>query len=187
MTIKSNYFTIKNGELKNKKITFNPTYNIKPTKNNIKSIFLTHIKHYQKLYTLDLFAGTGILSFDILSINKHKHILIEKENNTYINLIKQKQLLMSNNDLKIHNKDSYLWLKLFTFLNISLTIIDPPYVTQNIVLCFSLLNKIKFLKKYMLVFFENNKKIILKNNFINYFLLNKYKKGNTLFYLIKKI
>lgn len=187
MTIKLNYLTIKNGNFKNKKITFYATNNIRPTKNNVKNIFFMCIIQYKKLHTLDLFAGTGMLSFEIFSIKTNKHILIEKKQDTYIELTKQKQILTINNDIKIYNRDSYLWLTQFIFLNISLTIIDPPYNIQCINLYFSLLNKIKILKKYMLFFFETNKKLISKNNLINYFLLNKYQKGTTLFYLIKKL
>ncbi|HFL8819409.1 MAG TPA: RsmD family RNA methyltransferase [Candidatus Azoamicus sp. OHIO2] len=187
MKIKKQYLKINQNIFKNKKVKINHNKNIKPSKDNIKSIFYSNIDKYKDLYTLDLFAGTGVISFDLYFKKLKKHILIEKNKKNYTVIKKIKNIIVPNKDFNIHNTDSYLWIKNFIFLNISLIIIDPPYKINNLNLYFIVLNQITFLKKYILFFLETNKKIIIKNNLLEYFLINKYQKGQTLCYLIKKI
>lgn len=180
-------FFIKNGFLRKNKINFKINKNIRPTKDNIKQLIYTNIFKYKNVYALELFAGTGIISFNIFSNYYKKNILIEKNILTYQNLIINKKKLIKSNNFKIYNKNALTWIKYFNILNISHIILDPPYNLINIAIYFKKINKINFLKKYIYIIFENKKKMILKNTSLNYFILKKNSLGKTFIYIIKKL
>jgi 16S rRNA (guanine(966)-N(2))-methyltransferase RsmD len=184
---KKSYFTIKNGLLKNKKIFFKTTSNIKPTKALIKKVFYSQISIYKKIYNLELFAGTGIISFDLFSQKIKKNILIEHNKQAVHTLIKNKQIYIKSYNFIIHLTDSYAWLKKIKLLNVSLIILDPPYTINYIDIYLKQLQKIKTLKRYTLIFLEHNKLITLKNCLLDHFILNKNKYGITFLIMIKKI
>lgn len=185
-TLKKKFY-ITAGILKKKHIQFSSTKNIKPTKSNIKKILYTFISKYKNIYMLELFSGTGIISFDSFSNNCEKNILIEKDKKTYQNILINKRNLINSDNFKVYLQDSYIWLQKTIILNTSIIIFDAPYNMHNISTYLAKLNKIIILKKYTIIFFENNKKLILKNIFLNYFVLYKNKKGNVNIYIMKKI
>ena len=114
---KENFFYITNGVLNKKKIKFLSTENIKPTKGNIKKTLYSHIHKYKNIYLLELFGGTGIISFDTYSNNSKKNILIEKDMKTYQQILSNKNYLIKNNFylIKFVDKFSYLFLLICFF------------------------------------------------------------------------
>ncbi len=172
---------------KNKKIIYKSLQYLKPTKSNIKSLFYSQIKNYKKIYTLELFAGTGNMSFDLSNNKKNKSILIEKNRKIYENIKNNKKILKNKNNIQIYLNDSKKWLKHIKIINFSILIIDPPYKNTKIYKYFKKIEKINIIKKYTIYFIESKKKIIFKNFFTNYFLLKKNKKGISKFIIIKNI
>lgn len=160
---------------------------IKPTKNNIKIILYNSIKIYKNKCILELFAGSGIISFDLFDENTIKNTLIENNKRNYINIKNNIYNLHISKNFKTYFESSYTWLKNLKLLNFSIIIADPPYNTQDILIYYNIINKINLIKNFILFFYETSKKLIIKNTFIDYFLIKKYKKGISLCYIIKNI
>ncbi len=141
-----------------------------------------------KLYVLDLFSGSGILGFEFFSMNVKKVIMLEIIFFIYKSIIRNKFFLIGNvSNFDIFYVDSFLWIKKFNILNISLILFDPPYIFTLWKSYFTCLNKIFFLKYYLLIFIESDKNFFLKKISYDWFLLKKGFLGKTFFYLFKRI
>lgn len=178
---------IKSGALKKKYIHFNYLYNIKPTKDIIKKTIISYIKNFNDIYVLDLFSGTGKICFELFSIGAKKLILIEKEKKITTLIKNNIQNLIQNKDFVVHLTDSYTWLKNINFLNVSFIILDPPYNFQKYDTYFIIINKIKILKKFLIIIIETNKRTIIELLPLNFFIIKKKKKGQTIIHIIKRI
>ncbi len=185
--LKKTFFLIEYGCLKNNKLIFLTSLKLRPTKNIIKKSLYSWIIYYiNSLYIIDFFSGTGIICFNLFSNGAKKIIMLEQNKLffKYINLNKIKLNLYNN--FFIYLFDSMIWLKNLNILNVSLIIIDPPYI-YNLYNFLLQLNAIFFLKKYLLIFLETNKHLFFKNYFLDIFLLKKKQSGQTKFYFLKKI
>jgi len=175
--------------MKQKHINFSIKSYIRPTKNNVREKFFSWIILYlDKLYVLDLFAGSGVFGFEFLSIGAKKIIMIENNNFAYKSILKNSKFFkIFILKYYIFFSDSLKWMKMFNFLNISLIIFDPPYIFHHFKLYFLLLEKTIFFKKCLLIFIETNSKVILEEIPFTWFLLKKGYTGKTHFYLFKKL
>lgn len=161
--------------------------NLKPTKSNIKKLIYANISFLKDIYILELFGGTADISFNLFLTNANKIIILEKNTEIYKNIQLKKYNAKLNNNVQIKKYDSYNFLDQISFLNISVLLSDAPYNKNKMTDQIININRIKFIQKYLLIFIETNYKITLKHNLINLFLLKKCKKGQTIFYLIKRI
>lgn len=155
---------------------------LKKTKSNIKKEIYQEIKKYKKKYMIELFAGTGNISFDTFR-KKQKNIIIEKNIKNY--------KIIANNKIKSKNiitkcQNSYKWIKKIKLINFAIIFLDPPY-EKNIIQYLNKINKINKINKQITIIYETNKILILKKNLQNYFITKKKKNGKTIFYIIKKI
>lgn len=178
---------INSGILKKKCINFDKLYNIKPTKDIIKKTMISYIKNFKDIYVLDLFSGTGKIGFELFSIGAKKIILIEKEIKIKKNIQNNIKNLINKKNFIIYLADSYNWLKNINFLNISIIIFDAPYSFKLYDRYFFILNKIKLLKKYLIIIIETNKKEIVELLPLNFFIIKKKQIGQTIIHIIKKI
>ena len=148
------FLKISTGLFKNKKIFFPENKSLKPTKKNLRILFISWFFYNKKnIYFLDLFSGSGILGFELLSLKIQKVIMIDINKNSYEHLlINKKNLHINTNNFKIYYADSYMWLKSFNILNISLIFFDPPYNFLFIKNYFFEFNQISFVRKCVFFF-----------------------------------
>lgn len=180
-------FSIKTGKLKNKKIIFSKLYNTKPTKDIIKKNIIYYINNFKEKYTLDLFAGTGVICFELYSKNIKKIILIEIEEKIIKDIKNNKESIIKKGDFFIYKNNAYDWINKLNFLNISFILFDPPYNFKDYNKYLTKINKIKNLKKCLTIIIESNIKIKISNNNFNFFFIKKEKIGKTMIQIIKKI
>ncbi|HIH2763176.1 MAG TPA: RsmD family RNA methyltransferase [Candidatus Azoamicus sp.] len=178
---------IKSGLLKKKYILIENLYNIKPTKDIVKKTIISYIKNFKNINTLDLFSGTGKICFELFSIGSKKLILIEHKNDIVKTIKENIKNLIHIKDFFVYHNDSYIWLTNINFLNISFVIFDPPYNFKKYEEYFFLINKIKILKKFLILIIEVNKKDVIETLPLNFFIIKKKKIGQTIIYITKKI
>ena len=187
--MKKCFIRILSGKLKNKKIYFLNFSSIRPSKSNVKDILFSWIYLYENtFYVLDLFSGSGGFSFEFFSRGLQKIIMLEKDYSSYKMILYNKLFLFKLNlNCNLILSDSLFWLNKFNFLNLSFIVFDPPYNFIFIKKYFTKLDHIIFLRRYFLIFVENNSNIILKKIPYNWFLIKKEICGKTFFCLFKKI
>lgn len=159
---------------------------MKPTKKNIKKFFFSFIHNYSNIYFLDLFSGSGVLGFELLSLSSNKILMIEKNNFFYKN-IKKNYLKFKKKNFYLIFFDSLVWILKFNFFNFSFIFIDPPYKFKNFYFYFFFIKNIYPLKKCFILFIESSKNFNLIKIPIYFFLLKKFKIGITNCYIIKLI
>ena len=181
------FFFIKGGYLKNIKVFFVHSKGLRPSKSNVRHFFISLLSNDLKnLYIIDLFTGSGILDFELISLGARKLFMLEKSIATYRVLLKNLYLLKKKK-VFLFNIDSLLWLRRFNILNISFIFFDPPYSLLNISTYIKILCKIKILRLSCFIFFETHSDDLLGFIPLDWFLLKKLKTGNTFIYFFKKI
>ena len=115
------------GTHKGQKIFTSKKLLVRPTANKTKEALfniLSHQFNYSNISFLDLFAGTGNISFECASRGCQNITLVE--NNNYCTQSIQKNNQKMNFDIKIIRKNVFLWLqkKKNAF---DIIFADPPY------------------------------------------------------------
>lgn len=174
--------------MKKKQIQFLFDSSVKPTKNNVREVFFSWVSCYcNSLYVLDLFSGSGVFGFEFLSRGVKKVTMLEKSKEVCKSIYKNSNFFSEyRHKFNIYFCNSFDWINTYSFLNISLIILDPPYNFCYFKEYFLLLDKISFLKKCLLVFIETNNTCVLLDIPYDWFLLKKGCSGNTYFYFFKK-
>ena len=183
------FFYINFGFLKGAKVLFLKSKNLRPTKNNVRELLLSWIfSDIKKIYMLDLFSGSGIVGFELLSIGTSKIIMLENNYDIY-NVLLRNKLNLYKHSYNFHLLliNSYTWLKKFNFLNVSFVLFDAPYNYRFIGLYFILLCKIIFLRKCLFICIESGSDDILYKIPYDWFLIKREILGNTYIYFFKKI
>jgi len=103
--------------------------NTRPTADKIKgAIFNILGSKVDGAEVLDLFAGTGNLSFEALSRGAQNAVLVEKDNSAAQTIKKNIELLKAENKAKLWQVDAYTFLTNYNNQNkYDLIFIDPPY------------------------------------------------------------
>ena len=102
---------------------------------------------------LDLFAGSGILSFEALSRGAAQAWILEKQKKIWHDLTQAQQLLNAE-QAHILNQDCMHFLNTPPPEQFDIVFIDPPYAENLINRCCSLLNEYQWLKPKALVYME---------------------------------
>ncbi|WP_050712742.1 16S rRNA (guanine(966)-N(2))-methyltransferase RsmD [Candidatus Vesicomyidisocius calyptogenae] len=123
----NNFFQIGSGKYRGKKFNFPYTPTLRPTSGRIRETLFNWIQFesYNKTY-LDLFAGSGALSFEALSRGAKQVTSFEKDYNTYQNLQKNKALLKTNK-INIFNQDALNFLSHKSTQTFDFIFLDPPF------------------------------------------------------------
>lgn len=171
-----------------KKLFFNDS--VKPTKSIIRKQFFSWIFLFiTKLYIIDFFCGSCVFGFEFYNY-KSKKILnldINSENiNNILSSVSNLNILI-NDKFLLYNNDSFFWIKNINLFNFSLIIFDPPYSFYNIINFFIEINRIKYLRNCLFLFFETNYYFNLEHLSYDFFIIKKNVIGNVIFFLLKKI
>lgn len=184
------------GQLRGRKILFNSSNNeLRPTLNMVReTLFNWLARDLAGANCLDLFAGSGIFSFEALSRGAHYALAIEKNYFTYMDIIENKtNLNISEKKLNVINQDVLLYLQnrnLFADLQIerlpkmesslkslnnkkdaphkkfNLIFLDPPYHNSKSLLLnsISLLNNNNLIDCNNKIYFECQENSIILND-----------------------
>lgn len=140
---------------------------------------------------LDMFGGSGVLSFEALSRGASYVLIVEKVNHIYKNILFNKKRLSLKN-INVINFDIFVWLNNVKNIksyvkSFDIIFIDAPYEANYLFYCLNILLKYDLLTKFSYIYIESYV------NFENEFFLFKYRIiksriiGNIYFYIIRKI
>lgn len=183
------FLRIFDGFLKNRSVFCIKYVDLRPTKNFVRKILLDWVRPFiinSKI--IDLFSGSGILSFELISNGALKVYLFDI-NNFYINILfRNINNLNIGNYLYVFNINSFFWIKKINNLNTNIILFDPPYrnikLLSLVIECF---NNIDFNNVKVLVYFESYDIKILKKIPYDWILLYSKKTGNVNYFLLRII
>lgn len=182
------FFKISTGFLKGKCIWYCKFYDLRPTSSIVKETLFNWLNDYLKgSKVLDLFSGTGILSFELLSRGVNSVYMIENNVFRFDQLILNKSNLCLNDECIVVFCESIKWLKMSKMLDFNIILLDPPYDSNLLKDSFFEIDRILFCYKIVFIYFEFNDESILYFLPYSWILLKKSKIGNVFFYLFKKI
>ncbi len=144
---------------------------LRPTSGKIRETLFNWIQFesYNKTY-LDLFTGSGGLSFEALSRGAKQVISIEKDFNVYQNL-KKNQALLKTNKISILNQDALSFLSEKSAQTFDFVFLDPPFNKNYLPKTLKALSKGNFVTSNTKIYIESEFKIF-KNEATEWLLTN---------------
>ena len=129
----SNTFQIIGGEYRGRKFNFPDADGLRPTPGKVRETLFNWIQFesFDKTY-LDLFAGSGALSFEALSRGAKQVTSIERNLSAFQSLEKNRKLLKSTK-ISFFNQDALVFLKQKSTKTFDFVLLDPPF-NKNLVL-----------------------------------------------------
>lgn len=114
------------GNMRGRKLHFSASEGLRPTLDRIReTVFNWLTGHVQGAKCLDLFAGSGALSFEAISRGADELVLVEKSSKVIKDLKRNCQTL-NLKQVKVVNSDSATFLKHNTE-KFDLVFLDPPF------------------------------------------------------------
>ena len=127
------------GKYRGKKIDVLDAEGLRPTSSRIRETLFNWLQQdISNLTTLDLFAGSGLLSFESLSRGAKQCTLIEKDKKAY-QALKKNALFLIDAPIIMHNTDALSFIKKNSLAPYQLIFIDPPFAST---LCHDVLNEL---------------------------------------------
>ncbi|KLO22036.1 methyltransferase [Marinitoga sp. 1197] len=117
--------SIENGILKGRKINIVPDKRTRYTPANVRRA-LMNIIDVKDMNTLEIFGGSGVVSFEFISSGAEKVTIIETSRKACSTIIKNSKILKINNKLKLICSDFRKALKKLTE-KYDLIFLDPPF------------------------------------------------------------
>lgn len=170
------------GVWRSRVIEFNSEADLRPTSDRIReTLFNWLAPTIVQASCLDLFAGTGILSFESISRGATEVTAVEK-NSATIKKIKENQAILQDDKINIVEEDVVNYLNQET-QSYDVIFLDPPYANKVILIdCLNLIAKKNILNNDGLIYFETNENIEDKIN--SGFEILKHKKAGQVHYYL---
>ena len=130
--------------------------NLRPTKSYIRETLFNIIEARKCKSSLELFAGSAILSFEALSRGIDQITVIEKDKNL-VAKIKSNLKALNANFSEISSLNACSFIKNNTLSNYDLIFLDPPYNSGLLERTLTLLKDHKFLQNNKYLFYERSK------------------------------
>jgi len=180
--IKNNSAQIIGGKHRGRRFKFADAEGLRPTPNKVRETLFNWLQFEMANATfLDLFAGSGALSFEAISRGAKTVVSIEKDALSFKFLQENKRLLEMDN-LTIFNRDAFDFLSekkdAFDYI-----LLDPPFDKGFLSKALSLIMENAFLAKGGKIYIESEFKItedFLESGFI----INKQKKSGMVHYCL---
>ena len=153
----NNKLKIISGKYKSRIITIPNKPNLKPTKTYIRESIFNVINIDNCKSSLDLFSGSGILSFEALSRGVNNIILVEQDKDLTLS-IKSNLSLLGEKDVTIVNKKVERFLINNKKYSFDIIFIDAPFNTSLLKETLSILKEYGYLDNNMYLYFERSKK-----------------------------
>jgi len=186
----TNSFQIVGGEHRGRRFSFPDAPGLRPTSNKIRETLFNWIQFESvgKTY-LDLFCGSGALSFEALSRGAKQIISIEKNQNAFRSLEKNQKILKSDK-IYFFNQDAFDYLtqnseKVFDFI-----FLDPPFNQNLLPKALKLLSKGDFINSKSKIYIESEFEIsqaFLNENFSQKIKINKQKRSSNVNYCLVEV
>lgn len=200
MLHKNSQLRIIAGKFRGRKIFFNvANTELRPTLNRVRETLFNWLTPYVVgAHCLDLFAGSGIFSFEALSRGAKYSLSVEQNYDTYQNIITNKaNLSLDDQEFHIIHQDALLFLQRQNLLfglssnvnnRFNIVFLDPPYNKSDTILLdsLSLLINNNFLQAKSKIYFEcdTNNRIFTEHNLPKDIqLIKSCKAGKVYFYL----
>ena len=161
----NNKLKIISGKYKSRIINITNKPNLKPTKSFIRESLFNVINLDKCKSSLDLFAGSGILTMEALSRGIENTILVEQDTEL-ISSIKSNLSLLGENEVTVINKKAESFLKHNKDYCFDIIFIDPPFNTNLLEETLDFLRDNKYLDNNMYLYYEYSKKD--KNDYKSY-------------------
>ncbi len=127
------------GKYRGKKIDILNAEGLRPTSSRIRETLFNWLQQdINQVATLDLFAGSGLLSFESLSRGAKQSTLIEKDIKIYQTL-KKNAAFLKGAPIIFHNTDALSFIKINSLAPYQLIFIDPPFAST---LCHDVLKEL---------------------------------------------
>ena len=146
------------GKYKGRKLLGYDNENTRPTMDRVKESLFASIQNYIKdSVVLDLFAGTGALGIEALSMGAKSAYLVDRDKKAY-NIINNNINNIGIDNCNILNMDYIEALKYYDKENIKFDIIflDPPYNSNYIEKSIELISKYNLLNDNGIIIVEND-------------------------------
>lgn len=115
------------GKYRGKKITVPDSDGLRPTPSRVRETLFNWLQmDIMDMCTLDLFAGSGLLSFEALSRGAKQSTLLEK-NKKVFELLKKNAAFLKNENIIFHFTDAVQFVKTHSLHAYQLIFIDPPF------------------------------------------------------------
>ena len=185
----ANSFQIIGGKHRSRKIIFTDAEGLRPTPSKVRETlfnwlqFETHDKTF-----LDLFSGSGALSFEALSRGAKQVTSVEKNTNSVRFLERNKQLLKADN-LTIFQQDAFAFLNKKPKVPFDLILLDPPFHKNYLAKALNLISKNDFVVTDGKIYLESEFEItmtFLKTHCSTKINISKQKKSGIVHYCLLK-
>ena len=186
----SNSFQIIGGEYRGRKFSFPDAEGLRPTPSKVRETLFNWIQFesFNKTY-LDLFAGSGALSFEALSRGAKQVTSVEKDLNAFKSLEKNRKLLKSEKIL-FFNRDALDFLKQKSTETFDFVLLDPPFNKNLISKALKALKNCDFVTSESKIYIESEFEItqdFLKEKISEKIEIIKQKQSGAVNYCLLKI
>ncbi|MBA5248548.1 MAG: 16S rRNA (guanine(966)-N(2))-methyltransferase RsmD [Gammaproteobacteria bacterium] len=178
-----NSFQIIGGVHRGRKFNFPEVDGLRPSPNKVRETLFNWLQFETADKTfLDLFSGSGALSFEAISRGAKHIVSIEKDKTAFDFLQENKRLLKADN-LTIFNQDAFDFLAKKNTKPFNFILLDPPFHQNYLNKILKLMTKNNFIAKNGKIYIESEFKIT--HDFLqNTFTINQQKKSGAVHYCL---
>lgn len=121
------------GQWRGRKVSFDPVPTLRPTPDRVRETLFNWLQgRIAQTRCLDLFAGSGILSFEALSRGAQQVTLLENDPATHRCLSQQSERLNAPAErIRLFRRDAFEFIKQSPQNPYDLIFIDPPFATDQ--------------------------------------------------------
>jgi len=185
--IKNNNFTIIGGEYRGRKFSFPDVDTLRPSPGKVRETLFNWLQFETQGKTfLDLFSGSGALSFEALSRGAKQVTSVEKNTNA-VHFLKQNKQLLKTDNLAIFKQDAFAFLNKKPKIPFDLILLDPPFNKNYLANALKLISKNDFIAIGGKIYIESEFEItmkFLKTHYLTKTNLSKQKKSGAVHYCL---
>mgnify|MGYP001604658297 CR=1 FL=1 len=186
----ANTFHIIGGEHRGRKFNFADADGLRPTPNKVRETLFNWLQfEIQGKTFLDLFAGSGALSFEALSRGAKQVTSVEQNTKACTFLTQNKDLLKVNN-LSIINQDAFVFLNEKCSVAFDFILLDPPFNKNHLTKVLELVTKNGFVDYGSKIYVESEFEItpdLLSTSFTKAVAIKKQKKSGAVHYCLLEV
>lgn len=182
-----NQIRIIGGRLRSQKITFPDSLGLRPTPDRVRETLFNWLSPVIRgARCLDLFAGSGALSFEAISRGAEYVLALEKAP-LVVKSLKEQIANLKITDLDIQHIDSQVFLKTPSLQApaFDIVFVDPPYGSNLLLPSLTLLQERGFVKDKTLIYCGTDQPIQAEELPESFAIIREQKAGVVYYYLIE--